>query len=329
MMNREKKRGTPNSNSANSLLIQDNQIEVLCGCDERYLRHAATMLCSLLEHNSVSRIHIFYSGVAGVELVSLRSFVANYGSELVCHEMAAQDFRDLRVDKGSSLSSIANYFRLLAPRVLPSNISKILYLDSDIIVRRSLRDLWSVDLRDHALAAVECSYWDPKEDFFVKLPSGAKYFNSGVLLINLDYWRQNNVYERTVAFVKEYPERVNLYDQDALNAILAFCWISLPAIWNEQARSKLSRPALRDKHVLDPAIVHFVGFDKPWYWSCNHPFRYEYHKYRRKTPWWQYKLQDKPSLPQRLIYYLRYFARMVLPGSLRQWLRLRVVTSRA
>ncbi len=317
-----KKSGLLGSNSC-----QLPKMEVLCGCDNSYFPHAATMLCSLLEHNSNSRIHLFCSSVASGEIAKLRSLVARYGSELLCYEMASEEFHELRVDKGKSHSSIANYFRVLAPRILPANIRKILYLDCDIIVRRSLQDLWSVDLCDHALAAVECSFWDPTSDFFVPLPSGAKYFNSGVLLINLDYWRENDVCERTLAFVRNHPEKVNLYDQDALNAVLVNRWVTLPAVWNEQAQSTLDRPALRDKNVVDPAIVHFVSADKPWHWPCTHPLRGEYHKYRRKTPWLHYRLQRKPRLAQKLANYIRSRARIVLPKSARRWLRTLVFAS--
>jgi lipopolysaccharide biosynthesis glycosyltransferase len=318
----------PKDISSDPIFTSSREIEVLCGCDGSYLEHAATMLCSLLEHNSVYRIHLFYSSIASSELAKLRSLIAKYGSELLCYEMVTEEFQELRVDKWKPISSVANYFRLLAPRILPPDLRKILYLDCDIIVRRPLKELWSAALGNYALAAVECSFWDPKAELFVKLPVGAKYFNSGVLLINLDYWRQNDVCQQTMSFVRNHPEQVNLYDQDALNAILVDRWLNLPAIWNEQARSTLDRPALRDKYVLDPAIVHFVGHDKPWCWSCAHPFRREYHKYRSKTPWRKYKLRGKPSLLQRLGLYSRSVTRVVLPANLRRWLRSRVINSR-
>jgi lipopolysaccharide biosynthesis glycosyltransferase len=310
-------------------LTQSYKLEVLCGCDDSYLPHAATMICSLLEHNSGCRIHLFCNSVTNGELAKLKSLVARYGSELVSYQVASEEFKDLRVDKWKPHSSIANYFRVLAPQLLPTNITKILYLDCDIIVRRSLKNLWNVDLCDHALAAVECSFWDSTSDYFVPLPVGAKYFNSGVLLVNLDYWRENDVCERTLAFVRNNPEKVNLYDQDALNAVLANRWVTLPATWNEQARSTIGRPALRDEHILDPAIVHFVSADKPWHWRCIHPLKAEYHKYRRRTPWRHNRIQDKPRMTQRLGRQLLSLIRVILPRNLRQWLRSLVTASRA
>ena len=293
-------------------------MEVLCAFDERYLHHTATMLCSLLEHNTVSRIHLFYNSVDNEELAKLESFVAGYGSTIARYEMAPANFQDFRVDKWVS---IAAYYRIFASRILPTDVDKILYLDSDIIVRKSLNELWQSDLSDHALAAVK-DEGDGIQKAVGWWPAGTRYFNSGVLLINLEFWRQNSVSERAITFIRDNPEKVTYWDQDALNAILVHRWIELPACWNFQETGK------------DPAIVHFIGEEKPWHWSLKHPFKSEYHKYRLKTPWPQYKLGGRPSLPRRLhcslrgfAGSLRTFARAMLPGVLKRWLRLHLMSS--
>jgi lipopolysaccharide biosynthesis glycosyltransferase len=310
----------PDSGLRSPNLTQGREMEVLCGCDERYLPHAATMLCSLLEHNTVGRIHFFYSSIASPELAKLKSLVARYQTVITFYEMVAADFQGLRVDK---YVSIAVYYRILAPRLLPADINKILYLDSDLIVRRSLKKLWDTDLTDQALAAVpDYGYYGEEAGKALGLPAGAKYFNSGVLLINLQFWRQNNILERTINFVKTNPERVPYWDQDALNAILVHHWIELPEYWNTQSMAinewlctSMTRAG------MDAAIVHFTATVKPWHWASKSPFKHEYHEYRLKTPWWQYKQEGKPRLTQRLGRSLRNFARLVLSDSLWQWLR--------
>jgi lipopolysaccharide biosynthesis glycosyltransferase len=291
---------------------QGREMEVLCACDERYLPHAATMLCSLLEHNSVSRIHLFHSSVASRELARLKTLVVRYKSDIVFYEIVAADFQDLRVDKWAST---AVYYRILASRMLPTDVDKVLYLDSDMIVRQSLNDLWNTDVTGHALAAVS-NYWNAQEA--LGLPVGTRYFNSGVLLINLRFWRQNNVPERAIAFVKNNPEKVLLWDQDALNATLIHQWIKLPQHWNWHALDDWERTPMPEAGK-DPAIVHFVSSNKPWHWYNGHPFKDEYHKYRLKTPW-------RSTLPQRVGRSLRSFAGTVLPGPLRQWLRSRIIS---
>jgi lipopolysaccharide biosynthesis glycosyltransferase len=310
---------------------QDNEMEVLCACDQPYLPHAATMLCSLLEHNSISRIHLIYSSIASRELAKLESLVARYRTAIAFYEVVPTDFHDLRVD---GHATVAVYYRLLAPRLLPADINKILYLDSDIIVRRSLNDLWDTDLTDRALAAVpDYDPWAPStiwatccEDAKgLGFPVGAKYFNSGVLLINLQFWRQNNVPERAIAFIRNNPQKVQYWDQDALNAILVNQWIELPGCWNAQSEADWMPTFMGTKP--DPAIVHF-STGKPWYWSNTHPFKHEYGKYRFKTPWWLYREEVRPRLPRRISRFLRNCVRDVMPRSLRRRLRSRVMNSR-
>jgi lipopolysaccharide biosynthesis glycosyltransferase len=293
-------------------------MEVLCACDDRYLPHMATMLRSLLRHNAAPRIHLFHHKIDLRALAKLKSLAARYGGTMKCYDMASKDFKDFRVD---GHASIANYYRLLAPQLLPMDVDRVVYLDSDIIVRRSLTDLWSVDLTDYALAAVEDRIKSLAID--LGLPVGAKYFNSGVLLINLTYWRKYKVDERAIAFIKDNPLKVQYWDQDALNATLVHCWKELPEVWNwnEQYICQTQYPLLSD-----PAIVHFCGVPelKPWHWNCQHPFRHEYRQHRRKTPWRRYRLEGRPSLFRRVSIPLRGFARVMLPAGMREWLRPRL-----
>jgi lipopolysaccharide biosynthesis glycosyltransferase len=282
-------------------------MEVLCACDKRYLPHAATMLCSLLEHNTVSRIHLFYSAISSYELTRLKRFFASYRSEIALYEIVPSDLQNFRVDKWLS---IATYYRLLAPRLLPADLSKVLYLDSDIIVRGSLTELWNTDLTGCALAAVS-NYWEEDREG-LGMPAEAKYFNAGVLLINLQFWRLNNVAERALSFVKNNPERLQYWDQDALNATLVHQWIEVPSCWNCQYISN-------SETEPEPAVVHFLTRDKPWQWSNTHIFKHEYRRYRLKTPWRRYKLEGQP--PSRLGSSLRRVARVVLPRRVVRWLR--------
>lgn len=310
------------------------EMEVLCASDERFLPHTATMLCSLLNHNRICRIHLFYGSDATRGLPILKAFVENkYETQLLCYEIEPQN--GLRVD---GHMSIATYYRLMAPRILSIDIKKILYLDSDIIVRRSLTDLWTTDLRDHALAAVQEFYWDQRKPF-VEIPPGSKYFNAGILLINLDYWRRNKIGERAIDFIINNPQKVNYWDQDALNALLVNRWINLPPIWNVQVNrwsdlEWIDLPTILNvyddtearKLVANAAIVHFVGPVKPWHWRWHqsnrkYPLKSEYHRYRRKTPWRQYRLEGKPSLLLRLYFSVGSFAKLLLPGSVRRWVR--------
>ena len=290
---------------------QDSAMEILCASDERYLPHAAAMLCSLLEHNTIFRIHFFHGPIDSSELMKLRLLVSRYGcEEIVFYEIRQADFEDLRVDKWAS---VAVYYRLLAPRLLPASVEKVLYLDSDIIVRQSLASLWSTDISNRPLAAVPNYYDDAR--IALGLPEGTKYFNSGVLLINVKFWREYNVAEEAISFIKNNPEKVQYWDQDALNANLVGQWVELPSQWNWQGWDwqDINTP----NPGAGPAIVHFIAGDKPWHWSNNHPYKDEYHRYRLKTPWRQYRQEGRPGA-------IRIIARAVLPAGVRKWMRSRL-----
>ncbi|MBV8361747.1 MAG: glycosyltransferase family 8 protein [Deltaproteobacteria bacterium] len=292
-------------------------MEILCACDKVYVAHTATMLCSLLEHNPGSRIHMFHGADLSSELNTLTLFLSSYHSNILLYDLSDTCFTELPTNEYFSTTI---YYRLLAPYILPKNINKILYLDSDLVVRRPLRELWKIDLDNYALAAVEDAKWNPKKQAFIsvfsmELAPGIKYFNSGVMLINLSYWKLNAVSERAIAFVKKHRERLNFWDQDALNAVLDGRWISLPAVWNahHQHVAGVSR-------VADPAIVHYCGDIKPWHWrwhEVQHPYKYEYHRYRKRTPWRRYRLEGRPGWSRRM----KQVAKRLLPLKVRQRLR--------
>jgi lipopolysaccharide biosynthesis glycosyltransferase len=273
------------------------------------------MLCSLFENSGACRVHLFHGSIAAGELTKLKSFVEKYKSDITFYHVEPETLRDLRVDKWVS---VATYYRLVAPHLLPISISKILYLDSDIIVRGPLDELWNTDLIDYALAAVANS--DDNARKALGLSEGSKYFNAGVLLINLEFWRRTNVPERAILFSRKNPDKVQYWDQDALNATLIGQWIELPQNWNWQHWQR----RIPDTQ-LKPVIVHFVAKDKPWQWANEHPLKREYHRYRSKTPWSRYIPEGRPPLLQRLcrrLYrLLKPVARQALPNGIRQRLR--------
>lgn len=101
----------------------------------------------------------------------------------------------------------ATYYRLMLSEILPETIHKVLYLDGDIIARHSLLPLWNMDLKGYAVGAVpdllEIEY---SKEFSSRLnyPPQYGYFNSGVLLVNLDYWREHRVVRDFVRYLQEH-----------------------------------------------------------------------------------------------------------------------------
>jgi lipopolysaccharide biosynthesis glycosyltransferase len=157
------------------------------------------------------------------------------------------------------------YARLLIPRLFPDTVSRVLYLDVDLLVMGDLGQLWETDLDGAVVGAVSDRNLDPALKAGAlgakDVPEVRDYFNAGVLLIDLNRWREERVVENALEFLRGHP-RSPYMDQDALNVACDKLWKKLDPRWNFQAHY--------DKEVSDlapdrrPWIVHFVWCRKPW-----------------------------------------------------------------
>lgn len=207
----------------------------------------------------------------------------------------------------STLSYIskATYARLLLPEVLPQKVDRLLYLDADLLVLDDLRDLWECDLGDAPVAAV-LDLIDPGLKLgshpWQGVPRVKDYFNAGVLLIDLDRWRGEQVAERALDYLRAHPH-TPFSDQDALNVVFDGCWKRLDARWNFQDHS--ATRLLRLPPEKRPAIAHFVGGLKPWKATSMNPNARLYDEFRRRTRFARTPAQRAGDLVQRDWYRLK------------------------
>ena len=148
---------------------------------------------------------------------------------------------------------------------------RVLFVDADLLVLDDVATLWDIDLDGRALAAVRDTVipWcrsarGVKNQAERGVPEHASYFNAGVMLMDLDAWRQRDVTARALDYLKT-TDRVDLLHQEALNAENWDDWLELPPRWNLLA-GVAGRPfAAPDGDAWrHPGIVHFAGRLKPW-----------------------------------------------------------------
>ncbi|HEY1078064.1 MAG TPA: glycosyltransferase family 8 protein [Fontimonas sp.] len=301
------------------------RLVVACAADQPYLPHCATTLLSLLEHHPDADIHLLHpASVDAAELQRLRDMVGRGAARLTTHEVQADAIEGL---PRLSEVTITMWLRALLPALLPDH-SRVLYIDCDTLVVDDLSALWATDLDGVGVGAVRNILPAAARDYplSVGVPVDA-YFNSGVLLINLDYWRAQRVTEALLAFGRARAGQLKWPDQDALNHVLRDAWRALPERYNAQngmwfmpnRHDYFSRAALRAATGA-PAIVHFEGphLVKPWGAYCKNPYRARYFELRRRTPWPTLAAQPRPPLwwltwlPASLLYpLLGYRARLV------------------
>ena len=193
--------------------------------------------------------------------------------------------------------TVASYYRLFLTQLLPQEIRKVIYLDGDIIVRGSVSDLWNLDISNVALAAVKDM--DERMNLLrVDYPVKYGYFNAGVLLINLSYWREHHLLEKFISFMVNHSDKIIYHDQDVLNFTLFDQKVWLPMKYNAQNGfffkkkyqlfdSKGYETGL-DEASNNPAIVHFT-LGKPWLKFTSNPYRKDFWRYIKQTPWNGYK----------------------------------------
>ena len=195
--------------------------------------------------------------------------------------------------------SVACYYRLWLPQLLPASVRRLVYLDCDIVACHSVEELWSTDLAGEPLGAVH----NPRalNRAAMGLRDDGDYFNSGVAVIDLDAWRRERLHARALEFALSYKGRLLCCDQDALNAVLAGRWRRLELRWNQQtkffqhdARWLGVDPAALSLARTAPFVIHYTTTSKPWHYWNDHPWRSSYYCHLDRTPYagWRPRPRD-------------------------------------
>ncbi|MDQ6835582.1 MAG: glycosyltransferase family 8 protein [Actinomycetota bacterium] len=270
-------------------------LHVACAVEgEAYLRHCATMLHSLLSHHPGApiRIDCLHCGDNSPRSrARIADMVRAMGSELTFHQVSDHWVSGLPVN---GFTGKATWYRISLDRLLP-DADRVLFLDVDLLVRDSLAPLWAVPLQGAVVAAVT-NVPPPEFRAYTERPElgGDRYFNAGVLVIDLAQIRRDGVGDELRAFARANAARLQWRDQDALNEVLHGRRLPLHPRWNfmnsmavyPQARDYFDQGEL-EKARRHPAIRHFEGpgLNKPWHLLCDPAMRRLYARHRAQTPW--------------------------------------------
>jgi lipopolysaccharide biosynthesis glycosyltransferase len=301
-------------NADNKLINCDDNdpkyIPIVLAVDDNYAMQLAVVIRSMLENFKSDRQLIIYVMDGGIKDINKRLIIKSLNSHHDRIKIEWLEVSDNLATKNFKISghvSIATYFRLLIPDLLPQRYEKVIYLDSDIIVNYDISQLWDIDIGEKYLLAVQ-----DLGILNVSSPNGlidyqnlgispdAKYFNAGVLVINLKKWRSEGIAEKIVDYLENNHDFVRFWDQDGLNAILVGHWGELDPRWNQTPsihkyssweESPFSEAAYN--HLIhDPYIIHFAQAAKPWNSREYHPANQLFFKYVDLTAWkgWRFSI---------------------------------------
>lgn len=262
-------------------------IELAMGFDDRYAPHAAVAIRSVVAATpgTAMRFTIVHDGLTDARRRQIEGVAPNA-------EFRWVEVNDSDIPAYASREhfSRAILFRLGLETAAPADCKRILYIDTDVICTRDIRELWAVDMGGLPIAAVEDCFVRPA-DFAARWgldPAHDGYFNSGILLIDMEAVRREHGFQHAIEFVAHHAAEVRFADQDALNFVFWGRWKKLDIIWNAQRHMALPSlaadlPAHMRLNGRAPAIAHFTGPEKPWVLAGYHPWAWLYWRALEKT----------------------------------------------
>jgi lipopolysaccharide biosynthesis glycosyltransferase len=273
---------------------------VVCAADNNYAMQLAVVAKSALEHLQRDRTLLLYVIDGGITGSSKQKILRSIDPQRCVVTWLQPNLELLTEVPVFGHFNFTTYLRLLIPDLLPETIQKVIYLDSDLVVNADLGQLWDLSIADQYLLAVQQTSIP-----YVSSASGlanyealgispdCKYFNGGVLVINLEKWRQEKVGLQALNYILEYKEQIRFADQDGMNATLAGRWGELDPRWNQtpdifKFASWQESPFTEEvfnQLLTDPYIIHFASAAKPWNSREIYPANDLFFQYVDQTAW--------------------------------------------
>lgn len=264
-------------------------LNILVTIDANYMRPLKVMLKSLFINNPEEQFRVFlmHSRLDADQVRNVAQFVERSGHALVEVRISGECFSDAPVVKHYTKEM---YYRLLAFRYLPEELDRILYLDPDILVINPVRGLYDTDLDGWLFAAAYHDIIFAREINRLRFPEYniKAYFNSGVLLMNLDLIRTRVTEEEIYEFVRRHKNTLILPDQDILNSLYSQEIKKLDEVlYNYDVRYYRYRPLIAKRRVTmdsiinNTVILHFCGKRKPWHDNYRGAFHSLYKHYQK------------------------------------------------
>lgn len=259
-----------------------DRIDIAMGYDRNYAAHAATVVSSIVRNapGADFRFLMLHADVDAETQARVESVAP--GATFVWKLVGEEDL-PAYATRGHLNRTVL--FRLGLETLAPADCSRVIYIDSDTIVLGDVRELWAADLGENAVGAVLDCYIS-SDEFAERwdLPkNGQRYFNAGIQLIDLARVRASKLFSQALEFVVANDEKLLLGDQDALNYIFWGRWTRLDPVWNVQRFLNADEIA-SELGGRGPALVHFIGLEKPWKARVWHPWAWIYWDAVKHTP---------------------------------------------
>ena len=290
-------------------------LNILYQSDENYAPYMGVSICSLFENNRSSgsiTVYVIDDGISSDNKDRLSAMAAGYGRDIIfltgeniaADEDIVRTFEYTRFRKNKH-----SYYKMFTDRLIPDVDDRIIYIDCDTVVEGDISGLLTIDMEDKPIGMVQDSLV-AKVKTSVGIDDKDRYYNSGVILIDMKRWKELNCSGRLFEHIRDV-RTYGTVDQDVLNVVLHDEIVTLPVRYNLQpihmdyTYSQYSRvyrhkePYYSEGEIAaalkDPGILHFLRYvgESPWHKDNVHPYTPYFDRYLAMSPWKD--LEKKPS----------------------------------
>lgn len=313
-------------------------MNILYQFNEAYSVFAGVSIASLLENNRQAdevNIYVFDEEISEDSKNKLTRLVEGYGQgRCISFIDISKLVEKMKVDGLPSYrGSYSANARMFAGNIL-TKLDRLLYLDADTIIEADIREFYNTDLKGKALGCV-LDVLGGYHKQLIGIPENGDYINSGMLLYDLEAYRNHNCEEKILFHVKNVRAHYMAPDQDLLNVVLGDDMRIMDIRYNLQTpffaydydkfmrNFPQSNMYTREAVVaaLDsPAIIHTFRFlgEFPWHKNNIHPCKSLFDKYLKLTPWTDYERQ--PSNQNSFTFKVERIMYRVLPQGVFLWI---------
>lgn len=253
-----------------------DRINVCLSSDDNYAKYAGVVIASVLSNadkNDDLHFYILDGGITEDNKSKISSLKSIKNCEIDFVFIDEKMFEDYKKVKTHDYISVASYYLLKTAELLP-DINKVIYLDCDVVVNTSLKELFYKDTSDYLMAGVN----DNKVRMVKENPT---YVNSGMLLLDLNNMRKDGTEDKFFNYTKENIDTITKGDQEIINEVCKGRIMVLEPEWNVQTSNFVNRST----YTNHPKIIHYLSKEKPWKFGSYSYFKPLWFKYLGLTPW--------------------------------------------
>lgn len=293
-------------------------------CDDGYSWIAGVSMLSLLENNKHEGsidIYVVSDHISDQNKKKLIELVKRYGRSIYFIEKPNLSSFIGKVEMHWWVENV--FSRVFLGEVFKDyvDLKRLIYIDCDTLILGELSSLWNWELGGYICAGVReaMGYYHKKA---IGLKREEEYFNAGMFLVDIEKWRNENIDQKAMRFIRKCHGKMEYADESVLNGVLKDRICVLPPKYNLTSLSiylsveevnKYRKPYRHYSNdelqasLDDPRIIHFTSTfldSRPWVVDSHHPYCEEWLKYKRMSPWYEKDLiHDTSKMSKRMASY--------------------------